>query len=217
MDDREPQHQDHDLVIRRREIKGMSQDDPSTKPVLTGAAIGGGGAPVTEAAGPRQGRLHALQAPSTVAGAPAARGRQPGKGRSSDRGSTSIRRRRQCSSCGARFTTFERVQLREVTVATGRAPPAIRTQQARTVDCARMRCPSRKSGSTSSTRGSSQVEKGSSDRVIRARSGYRRRSIATSAARACQHVQEAGAAARRSSCGANWVIGKAARAMLNGF
>ncbi len=28
----------------------------------------------------------------------------------------SIRRRRQCSRCGARFTTFERVQLREVTV-----------------------------------------------------------------------------------------------------
>ncbi|MXO61606.1 transcriptional regulator NrdR [Qipengyuania oceanensis] len=28
----------------------------------------------------------------------------------------SIRRRRQCSSCGARFTTFERVQLREVAV-----------------------------------------------------------------------------------------------------
>ena len=27
-----------------------------------------------------------------------------------------IRRRRQCSSCGARFTTFERVQLRDVTV-----------------------------------------------------------------------------------------------------
>lgn len=27
-----------------------------------------------------------------------------------------IRRRRQCSSCGARFTTFERTQLREVTV-----------------------------------------------------------------------------------------------------
>ena len=27
-----------------------------------------------------------------------------------------IRRRRQCSKCGARFTTFERVQLREVTV-----------------------------------------------------------------------------------------------------
>ncbi|MDJ0641344.1 MAG: transcriptional regulator NrdR [Erythrobacter sp.] len=30
--------------------------------------------------------------------------------------STSIRRRRQCSSCGARFTTFERVQLREVVI-----------------------------------------------------------------------------------------------------
>ena len=28
----------------------------------------------------------------------------------------SIRRRRPCSSCGARFTTFERVQLREVVV-----------------------------------------------------------------------------------------------------
>jgi len=30
--------------------------------------------------------------------------------------STAIRRRRQCEGCGARFTTFERVQLREVTV-----------------------------------------------------------------------------------------------------
>lgn len=29
---------------------------------------------------------------------------------------TSIRRRRQCEACGARFTTFERVQLREITV-----------------------------------------------------------------------------------------------------
>ena len=29
---------------------------------------------------------------------------------------TSIRRRRQCNSCGARFTTFERVQLREVVI-----------------------------------------------------------------------------------------------------
>ena len=28
----------------------------------------------------------------------------------------SIRRRRQCEGCGGRFTTFERVQLREVTV-----------------------------------------------------------------------------------------------------
>jgi len=30
--------------------------------------------------------------------------------------SAAIRRRRQCSNCGARFTTFERVQLRELTV-----------------------------------------------------------------------------------------------------
>ena len=29
---------------------------------------------------------------------------------------SAIRRRRQCSNCGARFTTFERVQLRELTV-----------------------------------------------------------------------------------------------------
>ncbi len=28
----------------------------------------------------------------------------------------SIRRRRQCEDCGARFTTFERVQLRELTI-----------------------------------------------------------------------------------------------------
>ncbi|MEM1195898.1 MAG: transcriptional regulator NrdR [Pseudomonadota bacterium] len=31
-----------------------------------------------------------------------------------------IRRRRQCSSCGARFTTFERVQLREVLIVKAR-------------------------------------------------------------------------------------------------
>ncbi|MCK9542458.1 MAG: transcriptional regulator NrdR [Novosphingobium sp.] len=29
---------------------------------------------------------------------------------------TAIRRRRQCESCGGRFTTFERVQLREIAV-----------------------------------------------------------------------------------------------------
>jgi transcriptional repressor NrdR len=29
---------------------------------------------------------------------------------------TAIRRRRQCDSCGARFTTFERVQLRDIVV-----------------------------------------------------------------------------------------------------
>ena len=30
-----------------------------------------------------------------------------------------IRRRRQCPNCGARFTTFERVQLRELTIVKG--------------------------------------------------------------------------------------------------
>ena len=35
---------------------------------------------------------------------------------------TSIRRRRQCEGCGARFTTFERVQLREVMVVKGGGP-----------------------------------------------------------------------------------------------
>ncbi|MGH6793210.1 MAG: transcriptional regulator NrdR, partial [Methyloceanibacter sp.] len=29
---------------------------------------------------------------------------------------TTIRRRRVCADCGGRFTTFERVQLRELTV-----------------------------------------------------------------------------------------------------
>ena len=33
--------------------------------------------------------------------------------------SSAIRRRRQCTNCGARFTTFERVQLRELTVKKG--------------------------------------------------------------------------------------------------
>jgi transcriptional repressor NrdR len=32
---------------------------------------------------------------------------------------SAIRRRRQCPNCGARFTTFERVQLRELTVIKG--------------------------------------------------------------------------------------------------
>ena len=44
MDDREPQHQDHDLVSDAGdEIKAMAKqglNHPSTKPVLTGAAVG---------------------------------------------------------------------------------------------------------------------------------------------------------------------------------
>ena len=34
---------------------------------------------------------------------------------------TTIRRRRVCADCGGRFTTFERVQLRELTVSSGAA------------------------------------------------------------------------------------------------
>ena len=40
----------------------------------------------------------------------------PGKASRPSEDGTSIRRRRQCEGCGARFTTFERVQLRELTV-----------------------------------------------------------------------------------------------------
>ena len=32
---------------------------------------------------------------------------------------SAIRRRRHCSNCGGRFTTFERIQLRELTVVKG--------------------------------------------------------------------------------------------------
>ena len=48
-----------------------------------------------------------------------------------DRGA--IRRRRSCPSCGARFTTFERVQLRELTVVkkTGQRQPFDRDKLAR--------------------------------------------------------------------------------------
>jgi transcriptional repressor NrdR len=49
-----------------------------------------------------------------------------------------IRRRRVCSSCGGRFTTFERVQLRELTVIkrSGRRVPFDRDKLARSVDVA---------------------------------------------------------------------------------
>lgn len=51
---------------------------------------------------------------------------------------TSIRRRRQCTSCGARFTTFERVQLREVTIAKsdGRREPFDRAKLEQSVSLA---------------------------------------------------------------------------------
>lgn len=46
-----------------------------------------------------------------------------------------IRRRRLCPNCGARFTTFERVQLRELTVIkkTGRRVPFDRDKLARSI------------------------------------------------------------------------------------
>jgi transcriptional repressor NrdR len=49
--------------------------------------------------------------------------------------SAAIRRRRACASCGARFTTFERVQLREITVlkTDGRRVPFDREKLARSI------------------------------------------------------------------------------------
>ena len=46
-----------------------------------------------------------------------------------------IRRRRQCEACGARFTTFERVQLRDLTVVkkTGEREPFDRDKLARAI------------------------------------------------------------------------------------
>ncbi len=48
---------------------------------------------------------------------------------------SAIRRRRQCESCAARFTTFERVQLREVTVvkSDGTREPFDRDKLARSI------------------------------------------------------------------------------------
>ncbi|NRG18409.1 transcriptional repressor NrdR [Rhizobiales bacterium] len=56
---------------------------------------------------------------------------------------TAIRRRRICSSCGGRFTTFERVQLRELTVIkrTGRRVPFDREKLARSVQIAMRKRP----------------------------------------------------------------------------
>ena len=49
--------------------------------------------------------------------------------------SSAIRRRRQCEGCGARFTTFERIQLRELTVvkSEGRRQPFAREKLERSV------------------------------------------------------------------------------------
>lgn len=52
--------------------------------------------------------------------------------------SAAIRRRRVCPDCGARFTTFERVQLRELTVVkrSGRKVPFDRDKLLRSVEVA---------------------------------------------------------------------------------
>ena len=49
---------------------------------------------------------------------------------------SAIRRRRYCPSCGARFTTFERIQLRELTVikSTGRREPFDRDKVVRSLE-----------------------------------------------------------------------------------
>lgn len=51
---------------------------------------------------------------------------------------TAIRRRRECTECGSRFTTFERVQLRELTVVkkNGDKTPFDRDKLARSIEVA---------------------------------------------------------------------------------
>ncbi len=57
--------------------------------------------------------------------------------------SSAIRRRRQCPSCAARFTTFERVQLRELTVlkSTGQRQPFDRDKLLRSINIALQKRP----------------------------------------------------------------------------
>ena len=49
-----------------------------------------------------------------------------------------IRRRRQCEGCGARFTTFERIQLRDIAVSksNGTSEPFDRDKLARSIEIA---------------------------------------------------------------------------------
>lgn len=57
--------------------------------------------------------------------------------------SAAIRRRRVCPDCGGRFTTFERVQLRELTVvkSSGRRVPFDRDKLARSIEVAMRKRP----------------------------------------------------------------------------
>jgi transcriptional repressor NrdR len=52
--------------------------------------------------------------------------------------SSSVRRRRECSACGGRFTTFERVQLRELVVikSSGKKAPFDRDKMMRSINIA---------------------------------------------------------------------------------
>lgn len=56
---------------------------------------------------------------------------------------STIRRRRQCANCGARFTTFERVQLRELTVikSSGKRETFDRDKMARSIQIALQKRP----------------------------------------------------------------------------
>ncbi len=56
---------------------------------------------------------------------------------------SSIRRRRLCGACGSRFTTFERVQLRELTVLkkSGRRTPFEREKLVRSIQIATRKRP----------------------------------------------------------------------------
>ena len=67
----------------------------------------------------------------------AAEGSQVKDSRSSE-DDTAIRRRRACGSCGGRFTTFERIQLRELTVLkkSGRSVPFNREKLERSLNIA---------------------------------------------------------------------------------
>ena len=62
----------------------------------------------------------------------------------------SIRRRRVCPDCGGRFTTFERVQLRELTIIkrAGRRVPFDRDKLERSIEIARAPQPVAESAET---------------------------------------------------------------------
>ena len=68
---------------------------------------------------------------------------KPGEGQPSVRGRRAIRRRRLCPECGGRFTTFERVQLRELTILkrSGRRAPFDREKLVRSISVATRKRP----------------------------------------------------------------------------